>query len=398
MDLFWENSGWESEDKHLMALRSAPFRRAFPSIDTKTGPALFILRGPRQVGKSSWLKKILLEYGEPRRAFYLSCENVENYHELSTILKSIRTTRSLILLDEVSFVKEWTRAVKHEIDSGYRGVLIVTGSHAGELRQGADLMPGRFGYGQELVLRPMDFAEFAANRLSTGWPKLERAELLKLYFQIGGMPTALAESGPRAKIPQKAFDTYERWLVGDATRLGKNKAFLEGLLAQLAVCTATPISLQTLAKKTEIASHHTVQNYIHFLEDSFALRTCYALDSNSGASRFRKDKKFYFTDPIIFWIAIRMGGLPVPNEWEAHVAEMVGYEALARRAELSRERLGYFASSSGEVDYFSPQRWAIELKWSEVAHNISKAYHKLVLPQKFVWTKSNFLEEWPQQL
>jgi hypothetical protein len=244
----------------------------------------------------------------------------------------------------------------------------------------------------------MDFAEFAANRLSTGWPKLERAELLKLYFQIGGMPTALAESGPRAKIPQKAFDTYERWLVGDATRLGKNKAFLEGLLAQLAVCTATPISLQTLAKKTEIASHHTVQNYIHFLEDSFALRTCYALDSNSGASRFRKDKKFYFTDPIIFWIAIRMGGLPVPNEWEAHVAEMVGYEALARRAELSRERLGYFASSSGEVDYFSPQRWAIELKWSEVAHNISKAYHKLVLPQKFVWTKSNFLEEWPQQL
>lgn len=168
-------------------------------------------------------------------------------------------------------------------------------------------------------------------------------------------------------------------------------------MAQLVRVASTPVSLQTLAKKTEIGSHHTVQEYIHLLEDSFALRTCYALDPDTGASRLRKEKKYYFTDPIIYWIATRMGGLPTPENWEAQVAEMVGFEALARRTEYTRERLGYYAGARGEVDFFSPKRWAIELKWARAALNVSKAYHSLVIPQKFVWTTENFLNEWPRE-
>jgi predicted AAA+ superfamily ATPase len=395
MELFWQNAGWQETDKHLLDLKNAPFNRLFPQIDVLTGPALYIIRGARQIGKSSWLKKILSEYDYPNKAFYLSCENIHSYQELSTLLQSIRNSRSLILLDEVSFVKEWTRSVKHEIDSGYKGVIIVTGSHAADLRQGADLMPGRFGSGREIQLQPMDLAEFSECRERAKWPELEYENLIKLFFQVGGMPSALIESGPTGKVPAKAFDTYEKWIVGDAARLGRNKAFLYSLMAQIATTMTTPVSLQTLAKKTEIASHHTVQEYIHFLEDSFALRTCYALDPDTGASRFRKEKKFYFCDPIIYWIAIRMGGLPLPTDWESRVAEMVGFEALSRRADASRERLGYYTSAKGEIDYFSPKRWAIELKWSEVASNISKAYHQIIIPQKLVWTKQNFLKVWP---
>ncbi len=395
MDMFWEKLGWQFEDKHLAALEQAPFRREFPSIDTSRAPALYILRGPRQIGKSSWLKTLLLQYPAPTKAFYISCENIENHQELAVLLRSIRTTRSLILLDEVSFVKDWSRAVKHEIDSGYKGVMIVTGSHASDLRLGADLMPGRFGLGREVVLRPMDFTEFVHCRKLAGWPTATRADLLKIYFQTGGMPAAVAEKGEAGGVPERALDTYERWLVGDATRCGKRKAFLQGLMSQLAVCLSTPVSLQTLAKKTEIGSHHTVQDYIHFLEDSFALRVCYALDPDTGASRFRKEKKFYFTDPIIYWIAIRMGGLPVPPAWEAQMAKMIGFEELARRAAEAHHSFGYLATTNGEVDFFSPKRWAIELKWSEAAHNLSKAYQRLLIPEKFVWTKTNFLEEWP---
>jgi predicted AAA+ superfamily ATPase len=396
MDLFWEKPGWTSDDKHLVALQKAPFQRPFPLIAVDSGPALYILRGPRQVGKSSLLKSLLAQYGQPKAAFYLSCENLADHRELSTLLTSTQRTRSLILLDEVSFVREWTRSVKHLVDSGYKGTIIVTGSHAVDLRRGADTMPGRFGSGSEIVLRPMNFHEFLLCRRSAGWPSFDREVELRMFFRIGGMPAAVAEAGPSGVPPVRALDTYERWLTGDATKLGKNVAFLRGLMAQLALTTATPISLQTLAKKTEIASHHTVQEYLHLLEDTFALRTCYALDPDTGASRFRKEKKYYFTDPIIYWIGVRMGGLPESADWEAQLAEMVGHEALARRTETTHERLGYYASSKGEVDFFSPKRWAVELKWSRAALNVSKAYNTLMVPQKFVWTIDNFLSEWPQ--
>jgi predicted AAA+ superfamily ATPase len=398
MDLFWEKPNWETEDKHLSALSMAPFIRKFPDLDIPKTPSLFILRGARQVGKSSWLKTLLSQYPEPTRAFYLSCENLEHFKELSAILSSIQNLRSLILLDEVSYVKDWTRSVKHEIDSGYQGTIIVTGSHAADLRLGADTLPGRFGDGREIFLRPMNFEEYLICRQQAAWPTEPRKEMLVNFFRSGGMPASVAESGPEGKLPQTALKTYLRWIEGDATRAGKNKAFLHGLMAQLAVIMGTPISLQTLAKKTEIASHHTVQDYIHFLEDSFALRTCYALDPNTGASRFRKEKKFYFTDPILYWVALHMGGMPLDQEWESQVAEMVGYEEIAKKLEIKNQALGYYASSAGEIDYFSPKRWAIELKWSEVAVNLSKAFHKIILPEKIVWTKNNFLADWPQGL
>lgn len=395
MEIFWEKAGWQDRDKHLDALRRSPFVRPFPQISFSNKPALFIIRGPRQIGKSSWLKSILSEYPAPKQAFYLSCENIVSFHELSALLASLRKSRDLILLDEVSFVKDWTRSIKHEIDSGYGGTIIVTGSHAGDLRTGADQLPGRFGGGRELQLLPMSFDEFCSARVQAGWPTLPRLELLRHFFRVGGMPSSVAEGGPDGSSPAVAMDTYRRWIVGDALKARKNEAFLSGLLAELVTSMGSSVSLQTLAKKTEIASHHTVMEYIQFLEDCFALRTAYAIDPDTGAFRFRFQKKFYFTDPLLYWIALNLGGLPMRDDWEAVVAEMVGYEALARRAQQRSEKFGFFTSRRGEVDYFAPKRWAIELKWSPVAHNISPAYFSLSVPEKFVWTQESFLNDWP---
>lgn len=74
---FWEKKDWETEDKHLKALKSLPFNRKFNSLPK--GPGLFVIRGPRQIGKSSWLKKMLLE-ANPKEAFYLSCENISEFY------------------------------------------------------------------------------------------------------------------------------------------------------------------------------------------------------------------------------------------------------------------------------------------------------------------------------
>jgi predicted AAA+ superfamily ATPase len=394
MQLFWGIEGWEKTDFHLKRLAALPFHREIPFIPKN--PGLYVIRGPRQVGKSSWLKTVLQYYVQaegPDQCFYLSCENIESFKELAVLLESIRN-RKVILLDEINFVAHWDRAVKHAIDSGQTQILMITGSHSYDLRRGADQLPGRFEEGGEYQLLPMDFEEFHQMRLQAGWALSDRLEELKAYFRIGGFPIAIAEARDSGIFPKKAQQTYLRWLVGDIIKLGKQESLLKELLIQLGVCLQTPISYQTLAKKTSIGSHNTVQEYIAVLESCFALRTLFAVDLDTGAFRFRKDKKFYFSDPLIYWIAQDLSGQNAPKNIEQKLSEMVAHEALCRNF----PRFGYLNGKSGEVDFILPKQWAVEVKWSPVASNISKAYQNLTLPWKTVWTHSNFLLELPRQV
>ncbi|HAK94119.1 MAG TPA: hypothetical protein DCM87_03700 [Planctomycetes bacterium] len=388
MDNFWEHEGWEQADPHLSKVRAMPFQRRFPFVPEK--PGLYIVRGPRQIGKSSWLKTILSYHASRVPCFYLSCENIPDHLDLAEILKSVRD-RKVVLLDEVNFVKDWDRAVKHEVDSGKTSMLVLTGSHAYDLTRGADRMPGRFGSGGEFELLPMGFDEFLAMREQAGWRGGERVEALRTYFRVGGFPTAVAEAGAGARRPRKAMATYLRWLTGDAAALGKQETYLKELLIQLAQTLQTPISLQTLAKKTRIGSHNTVQDYVALLEACFAVRTLYAVDLDSGAYRFKKEKKFYFTDPLLFWIALDLSGMAAPDNVEDRLAEMVAHEALSRRF----GRFGYLRTKAGEIDFVCPKRWAVEVKWSAVPRDLSPAYKRLPLLDKTVWTHANFLTEFP---
>lgn len=388
MEMFWENKGWEKEDPHLNRLDTLPFRRAFPFIPSEQG--LYMIRGPRQIGKSSWLKTILSHYAGENASwcFYYSCENLRDHLDLEQLLKSVKDKR-IILLDEITFVAEWARAVKHYIDQGKHHIVVLTGSDSHDLRKGMDRMPGRFGKGGEFTLLPMDFSEFSQMRKKASWGRLSREEELSLYFRIGGFPSALAEAGSEGKIPMGSMETYKKWLVGDFTRRGKQEIYLREVLSQLALTMGSSISLQKLASKTQIGSHHTVQEYINLLEDCFALRTLYAVDPNTGAFQFKKEKKFYFTDPLIFWLSLYWISGIETKEYGPQLAEMCACEHLSRKF----GRFGYYNSRSGEVDFYSRNEWAIEIKWADFVHNVSETFKDLKVPKKTVWFKGNFFEE-----
>ena len=370
-----------------------PFRRIFPFIPEKKG--LYIIRGPRQIGKSSWLKSILSYHAQrdPKSCFYLSCENIRTHMELAQTLNLIRG-KSVVLLDEISFVEDWSRAIKHELDRGEFKILVITGSNSMDLRKGADRLPGRFAAGGEFMLLPMAFDEFCQMRIDAKWKPLSRDELLSQYFKIGGFPTALAEAGEEGHTPVQSKETYRRWLVGDFVRCGKQELYLREMMGQLALTITSPISLQKIAAKTQMGSHHTASEYIAALEDCFALRTLYAIDPNSGALRFRKEKKFYFSDPLLYWIALEWCQIPHPIDSEAKLAELVAHETLYRRY----PRIGYYHSQKGEIDFYVKDEWALEVKWAADLRNLSKAYREIALPQKMVWVKSNFLQEFPNNL
>jgi len=395
MQNFWEKPRWEQEDKQLSDLAKQAFIRPFPAL--KIHPkSLYTIRGPRQVGKSTWLKSLLRDFALASKAYYLSCDQIPDYKTLNSILESLRGEREFILIDEISFVREWWRCIKSLIDSGFPATFVLTGSHAHDIRKGADLLPGRYGKGQDLELLPMDFFEFQAARKRAGWGKKSHTEELVDFFRIGGFPSALLESGPKAIEPLKAQETYWKWLRGDALKLGKSEQYLKEVMGQVATIMPSSVSLQGIARNTSIGSHHTAQDYIAFLEDSFALRTCFAVDKDKGSFHFRKNKKFYFSDPLLFWVALREYGVETRSNFAEALAEMTAHEHLFRKFRQAKKRFGCYQSPTGEIDFLCPKSWAIEVKWSLEPKNFSKAWHSLVIPQKILWKSDTLLKSFPE--
>jgi predicted AAA+ superfamily ATPase len=388
MDYFWETPNWDLADKHLSGIKKMPFVRDFPNIPLN--PGLNFIRGPRQIGKTSWLKTILKDNCKTKKCFFLSCENMKDHIDLAELLKSLKDIE-IFLLDEVTFVDDWWRAIKHEIDRSSTKVFVLTGSNTTDLRRGADQMPGRWADGGEIFLLPMEFPEFQLMRKRAGWPNLSQVDELELYFRIGGFPIALAEAGKKGNTPVKTFLTYQRWLVGDFLKLGKQEQYLKEILLQIATHLSSGMSLQSLAQKTQMGSHHTAQEYISILTDCFAVKTLFFMDEN-GDFKYRKEKKFYFTDPLVFWATLDLLGMSPPENAMSCLAEQVAHESLSRRF----KRFGYIKGPSGEVDFYAAKKWAIEVKWSRIATNISKMYKDIRCPEKIIWTQSNFLNEWPK--
>ncbi len=388
MENFWEISGWDLEDRHLQSLKASPFQRPFPELPS--GPGLYVIRGPRQIGKSSWLKTLLSD-SDPAESYYISCENFEDFKDLTEFLKTI-PERRVLYLDEISFVKQWWRSIKSILDQDSKIRIVVTGSHAFDLKKGMDLMPGRWGNGGDFELLPMDFFEFQKMRKQAKWPVLSWVDELQLYFTVGGFPICLMESGPNGKIPKKSHEIYKRWLLGDLLKMGKQEVYLREIMSQLALTMGSKISLQKVAQRTQIGSHNTAQDYIELLETCFALKTLYEYDLELSTPKFRKDKKFYFRDPIIYWIALEWGEVKTPKNHFDTLAEMVAHEHLHRKY----KKFGFASTKKGEIDFILPKKWALEIKWSEFPGNLSQAYKDLNIKNKIVWTKNNFLKNEPK--
>jgi len=387
MDFFWKNPNWEKDDRHLSALEAAPFQRGLPPV--VLSPGVTLIRGPRQVGKSTWLKLLLKEQvkqGIP--SFYYTCEDLNDHKDLAALIQSQKNS-ICFFLDEVTFVDEWWRAIKKATDTDSKKIFVLTGSNSYDLRHGLDLMPGRWAsQAGELLLLPMLFEEWSDMIHRAGWPKRPPLQQLRDFMRIGGFPSALIEAGPDMKNPENAKQNYSRWIIGDTIKLKRQELFMRELLGQLAKIMGNSVSLHGLAQKTQLMSYHTVQDYLSILEQAFALRSLYAYDPEKDVFHFKKEKKFYFSDPIIYWVAHELTGMKVPEDHEAQLAEMIAAEWLFRRY----KRLGYYSNKNGEVDFLVGREKAVEIKWSPIVNNLSKAFKQLTCPDKRVWHQESFFD------
>lgn len=135
---------------------------------------IFLIKGPRRVGKTLLLKlliKRLLDDGlPPLNIFYFSFDSMVTKKELCNMLRDflIRPTQNqkYILLDEVQSVDGWEEIVKILYDSGMltSSVVVVTGSISHLLK--SEMLPGRGVEGNTVFLRPLSFRDFVIGLIS----------------------------------------------------------------------------------------------------------------------------------------------------------------------------------------------------------------------------------------
>ncbi|MCP4749610.1 MAG: ATP-binding protein [Proteobacteria bacterium] len=310
------------KDLNLERFKYSPkILQQFPAHDD----AVLTLRGPRQIGKSTTLKllvqHLLLEMNIPKRnVFYFSLDRIEDFNQLYDLLdcylKSIRpinSERLYVLLDEISFVREWQRGIKALAEEGMlkKVTLLLTGSNLIDIGKGAERLPGRRGKLDKVDFEqlPLTFREF----VELIEPKIEvddadgiafHQNLLLVRFReyliTGGFPLAINVFYSREIISSYVYQLYLNWIEGDICRAGKSERNLYRIMSRILANQSTGVSWLRLSRESGIASHGTVQEYIELLEKMYVLNTIPFIDLSSKEPRYRKNKKVYMKDPLIF--------------------------------------------------------------------------------------------------
>jgi len=350
---WWARKEAIGEDAKIRQYQAGKYKwhpRILKYIDLEKD-VVYSIRGPRQIGKTTLLKiqiKALLEKGHaPHDILYYACDMVRNSNELYGIItaylkwaETVSKGRKVIILDEISFVKDWGVAIKKFIDDFQNTgkVLILTGSHSIDIEKNAERFPGRGGEKEGIsthkILLPMKFAEYvelktpalcqAVKAYGLGdkgirekefrsiargiepetlkillplQPELDK--LLEEYLLDGGVMFAVNQMSEKGEILQQTYELYMRQLMGDVHRLGRDETTAKQVLSAVLPRVGSRASWLGMAKETGIASYITVEQYIEKLQGMFMLDVFHLVDEKMQP-KYRNEKKIHVPNPFMF--------------------------------------------------------------------------------------------------
>jgi len=351
-----EGTDFVSHDPHLKAAQPIFFRRR--PLEMAPGN-IYTLRGPRQVGKTTYFKetvKELLRKGvPPRTILYLSVDFFTSRRELRSALDyflgiTVDAERIYLLFDEITAIPDWNFELKRLADQGVtrRAVILCSGSSAPRLKEKAELLPGRGLEGNERYIKPLSFREFVlqvvsylaevlpseelAVRFGRLQPVLSRCEieleasleeirkamsellpykrelqyLFRLYLITGGIPLVINHylknryQDSQEKIDSQVAEIFMRSVLGDLSQLKRQETLAREILRALAAKYGSRYSFSTLSH--ELERHHlTIIDYLTLMQESFILFVLYAYDFGRMEVKDKGDKKIYFLDPFIYY-------------------------------------------------------------------------------------------------
>ncbi|NYZ74510.1 ATP-binding protein [Candidatus Micrarchaeota archaeon] len=372
---WWKNTGWGKEDKHLKQLEKYAYvyERAGYVPERK---GAIVVYGPRQVGKTTWLKqgiRKLLENGKPESVFYLNAEMIKDRFELYETIKLINGlyNPAHIFMDEISAVADWERAIKALSDEGvFDGrYTVLTGSSSINIMKKAERLPGRMAEGQyKFRYYPLSFGEVAglygikAKNPRDAVANLDKLNpLLHRYFLHGGFVRAMNTLHSKGALGEELFSVYSAWIDGELAKEKRSPETATLVMDGVADALTNEVSWSSLAKGV---NHVTVSEYVELLRNMFVLD--YLEKHKRAGAGAPRNKKIYFTDPFIYWLALfksrkinSIGLADLDSTTMGKLAEMSAYAAIAHHMDRKTQendfdirRYAHFEKTrSGEIDF-----------------------------------------------
>jgi hypothetical protein len=370
--------------KHIRNLRNQKYIHHPPLLDQDFRKGnVYTIRGPRQVGKTTFLKMFtrkLLDTRPKESIFYWSCDNLNSRESLIDILvrysdfcKAKDVSPEYILLDEITEIEHWQKAIKFVIDNDIVGesCFILTGSNAIDLKKGSERLPGRRGkHGEDLFFMPLDFREYV-KLIDPDWyndHENDTAVTLKImggrlreyldrYLVTGGFPLVINEYEENGIIPPYIHEMYYSWIVGDLLKEGKNEQTFKEVIGSILLSYSTCVSWDSLAKRSSVNSHVTIGSYIELMSDIFVLFQVFYYDVHRRMTIHRKNKKIYCHDPFILNVLAVKRNISVDQE--KIIEGLVG--SVLKRDQMMKDL--HYTSGFKETDFVIPPGKGIEVKF-----------------------------------
>jgi predicted AAA+ superfamily ATPase len=343
-------------------------------------PGLIMVRGARQLGKSTWLESALkatvMQHG-PGSAVYLNGDSLLNAdalaHQLALYVPLLDGSRHTprIFIDEITAVPAWERAIKTSYDSGLtRKVLIITtGSKAVDLRRGTERLPGRKGRLERsnYIYTPISYAQFQRRCRD----KIE-GNLVVAYMLTAGSPLAINALISEGQLPPYIFELVRDWILGECAAQGRSRNLLTWVCQQLLLRGGSPVPLNALARDSGAANNTTVRGYVELLADLLCLSESVPIDANSRRPLPRKPQKYHWINTLTA-LSFSSSGvrstadfLALPQAEQGRWYEWLVAQELWRRAAIAgsaQPELQYHYQAAGhEIDfYLGDQHW-LEVK------------------------------------
>ena len=234
--------------------------------------AAAIILGPRRCGKSV----LAYQLAKGEKAGYINFDderlNIEA-SKLNLILEAIYVLHGdvdLILLDEIQEIAGWEKFVSRLVDSKR---LIITGSNAKMMsKELATYMTGRH---INIELLPFNFYEFlvykdftvSENGIYTTMEKARIISLLKEYMEIGGFPLGIKLG--MSYLAELYNDIIQKDIIQRHKIRMEDK--LRGVARYVVSRSASEISYNKLRNIFEIASKHTIPDWILYMEQAYLI-------------------------------------------------------------------------------------------------------------------------------
>ncbi len=235
-----------------------------------------------------WMASLLAAGVEPSLIVYLTGELIDDHHALVRALMELLSQNRdagifYILLDEVTYIRDWDRGVKYLADAGLfqKVVLLLTGSDSVIIREARMRFPGRRGTsGQvDFHLFPLSFYEYIELKRVMTPDQLQEAlqsstnqefrrillEPFEAYLLHGGYLTAINDLEESGRIMPSTFAVYCDWIRGDMLKRGKQEKYLREVLGAVIKRYGSQITWNNLAQELSIDHPATVSDYLEKL-------------------------------------------------------------------------------------------------------------------------------------